>query len=331
MSAFGPRGRWSVAFLFAAIIVSSPLHAADAEIQQLPDEYESTSGMGGALNNGGYAANDPVSAIRANPALMTQQKQYLVAGGYHWPTEGREYYQASVVDSRTSNVAAGVTYTGYNEDYAYPNADHEVSRFDSPIVRRGVLGLAQSFGQLSMGVGGTYVEAHEIQRPDPWGPDRRVKGFGLNAGGAYNFGNGLSAGAAVENVSNKKIRDYAPKTLKGGLAYAVDQNIVAMIDYRQRDRVAGFEGGLIDFDRPASEVADLEAEEMGIASFSAGVAQYLRILGSYAMAMKDERRSAGAGLVLTGNNFTLSYALSRPYMSRGTTHQAITLGVDIAM
>src|SRR5262245_12398472 len=143
--------------------VAGSAAAVEQEIRQIPDEYETTSGHGVAMNNAGYAANDPISAIRANPALMAQQKAYQVSGGYHWPMEGREYFQAAVVDSKTSNVAAGVCYTGYTDDYAYARDDDRASKFDSPIIRRGVLGLAQTFGQLQMGIGGTYVEGHALQ------------------------------------------------------------------------------------------------------------------------------------------------------------------------
>lgn len=308
--------------------------AVDASLErQIPSEYEATSGPGVALNNGGYAANDPVTAIRANPALMALQKRYTVSGGYHWPVEGREFFQAAVVDGKTSNIVAGASYTGYTDNYEYHNDRNvEASRFDSPVVRRGVFGLAQSFGAFSAGIGAIYVESHRTASTrDPMDPgDQRVKGVGLTGGGAYTFANGLAAGASIENGSNRKIKDYAPKTTKAGLAYTLSPGIIAMADYRIRERVAEFEEGVTDPDA-SLDSPPLKAEEMGILSFSAQVQDYLRLLGSYAKSQSDDRQAVAGGVALTSQNFSLSYTMARPYMSRSTTHQAVALSLDVAM
>lgn len=325
------RCRGTAAVFWIGLALSSSALGVEQELRQIPDEYESTSGHGVALNNAGYAANDSVSAVRANPSLIAQSKQYTIAGGYHWPVAGREYYQAAVVDSKQASIAAGVSYTGYTDDYAYARLDEDASRYDSPIVRRGVLALAQPFGALSMGIGATYVEGHQLwSTKSPWEDDDRVKGIGLNFGVAYGLGGGLSLGAAVENTSNRKIKDYAPRTYKAGLAYALKPGVVAMADWRQRDRVAEFEGGIVDPDAPSS-TDDLEPEQLAIASLSSQVQEFLRLIASYAQGIGDERRSLAGGVALTSQNFSLSYTMARPYMSRSTTHQAVTLSLDVAM
>ena len=154
--------------------------------------------------------------------------------------------------------------------------------------------------------------------------------MGLNAGANYALGNGFSLGGAVENASNRKIKDYAPKTYKTGLAYSVKPGSVAMLDYRQRDRVAEFEGGVVDPEATDDEVK-LVPEQLGIASFSAQVDEAIRLLASYAQAIGDDRRSLAGGVALTSQNFSLSYTVARPYMRRSTTHQAVTLSLDVAM
>src|SRR5262245_51440873 len=85
----------TVAAVALACLGAAPVWAVDAE-KRIPAEYESTSALGVAMNNGGYAANDPHAAVRANPALLSLEKQYSVSAGYHWPQSGREFYQASV-------------------------------------------------------------------------------------------------------------------------------------------------------------------------------------------------------------------------------------------
>jgi hypothetical protein len=315
----------------AAIVLASPALAVDQELRQIPDEYETTSGHGIALNNGGYASNDAISAIRANPALMAQEKRYTMSGGYHWPVSGREYYQAAVVDSKTSPIAAGVSYTGYTDDYSYAREDEHASRFDSPIVRRGVVGFAQNVGAAALGIGATYVEGHELwSQRSPWDDDRRVKGVGLNAGISYPVSSVLSLGAAVENASNRKIKDYAPKTYKASAALGLQPGVVATLDYRQRDRVSEFEAGVVDPD--AVDAAEsLSAEQLGIAGISAQVQDFVKLIASYAQAFGDDRRSLAGGVALTSQHFSLSYTMARPYMTQSTSHQAVTLSLDVAM
>lgn len=324
----------SVVALAISVAASAlPAFAADVELRQIPDEYESTSGQGTGLNNAGYAANDVISAIRANPALIAAQKQYTVSAGYHWPIAGRDYYQAAVVDSKTSPTAAGLSYTGYLDDYEYYRQDGEASKYDSPIIRRGVVGFAQNFGRLSLGAGATYVEGHALQSKAAQTDDyeQRVRGFGMNLGMAYGIGNGFSAGASVENASNRKIRDYAPKTYRAGIAYAVNPNILAMVDYRQRDRVAEFEAEPLDLTKPATDEDELAAEQMMLASVSAQLQSFFRVMASYGQEVGGERRSIAGGASVVSSNFSLSYTTSRPYMARATSHQAISLGLDVAL
>ncbi len=318
-------------------LVSAPAFAEES--RHIPDEYETTSGHGIAMNNAGYAANDGYTAVRANPALLATQKEYTASAGFHWPVSGRDYFQAGIVDSKTSSVAAGVSYTGFQEDYAYPDSggpgNSTVSAYDSPVVRRGVVGVAQNFGALSFGIGATYVEANPIMHSEEWleGKDR-VKGTGLNFGVAAGLGKGLAVGGSVENASNRKIADYAPKTYRAGVAYQLSPVISGYLDARQRDRVAEFESDqIVSIGEPVSDSSDIldNPERMVIGSLVAQVQEFLRLVGSYGQSVTDERRSVAGGAVISSKNFSLSYTLARPYMKESATHQAVALSMQMAM
>lgn len=320
----------------AGIGFHSPVSvAADmALIGQIPDEYESISGHGIAMNNAGFASNDGASAIRANPALLALQKQYTVTAGYHWPSVGRDYFQAAVVDSQTSSVAAGVSYTGFSDDYEYFRENRDASPFDSPLIRRGSIGVAQSFGVLALGVGGTYVESRPTwsDRYRIAQTDKNIRGVGLNLGVAAPLTPEISVGGSVENVSNNKIKDYAPRTIRAGLAYSFTKMVVGFLDFRQRERVSEFEArSKVDLEAPDAEAQQLLPERMAIASFSAHLQDVLRLVGSYGQSLTDDRRSLAGGLAVVTKNFSLSYTVAQPYMKLSSAHQAVTLSLDMAM
>lgn len=323
--------------LYSIGIVLKPEEAVASNmsvIGQVPDEYESISGHGIAMNNAGFASNDGASAIRANPALLALQKQYTVTAGYHWPTVGRDYFQAAVVDSQTSPVAAGVSYTGFSNDYEYFRDNREASPYDSPLIRRGSIGIAQSFGVLALGVGGTYIESRPTwsERYRMAQADKNVRGVGLNLGVAAPLTPSISVGGSVENVSNNKLREYAPRTIRAGMAYSFSKMVVGFLDFRQRERVAEFEArSKVDLESPDADSPQLPPERMAIASFSAHLQDVLRLVGSYGQSLTDDRRSLAGGLAVVSKNFSLSYTVAQPYMKLSSAHQAVTLSLDMAM
>jgi hypothetical protein len=315
--------------IFAA--VTSAAEAAEVEITQIPDEYESNSAFSASMNNAGYAANDPHSAIRANPALLGTQKAYSVAAGYHWPVEGRDYFQASVVDTKTSKVAAGVSYTGFMDEYRYNDKDNpDVSRFDSPLEKRGVIAMAHPVGAGMVGVGATWVKSRPLYSSDERRAGQSVQGTGLNLGAVYPITPQLIFGAATENVSNSKIRNYAPKTHKTGVAYTSGA-FAGMLDFRQRERVQEFEGEQVSLGAAPASQAEEESERMAIATVTAKMQNYLKITGSYGHSLSDERKQLGGGISLESQGFALSYTANRPYLAKSSAHQSIALVLDIAM
>src|SRR5690606_16813666 len=97
-----------------------------------------------------------ISAVKLNPGLLPLQKEYAVSAGYNWPTSGREFFQAGVIDSQSSDIAAGFLYTGFGEDYG---EDPTVQGKDARTQRRASLALAMPLKKLSIGISGQYVEA----------------------------------------------------------------------------------------------------------------------------------------------------------------------------
>jgi hypothetical protein len=318
---------WIFLTLFS---LSAPVAmGTESVLTHIPDEYESNSAISPAMNNGGYAANDPHSAIRANPALLGTQKSYSVAAGYHWPVEGRDYYQASIVDTKTSAVAAGVSYTSFIDKFKY-NADNpDVSPFDSPLEKRGVVAFSHAVGKGTAGAGATYVSTRPVYRERLRGREGSIQGTGLNLGFAYPITTQLIIGGAVENMSNSKIKDYAPRTQKLGAAYIGGQ-FTANLDMRQRERVAEFESPITDIFKPEEKVND-EPEKMAIASVTGKLQNYLKIIGSYGQSLTDNRKQLGGGVSLESQNFILSYTANRPYLSKSSAHQSIALTLDISM
>jgi hypothetical protein len=312
------------------LLLTTSAVAAEAVVTQIPDEYESNSAFSASMNNAGYAANDPHSAIRANPALLGTQKSYSVAAGYHWPIEGRDYYQVSVVDTKTSAVAAGVSYTGFMDDYKYNNESNQnASPYDSPIEKRGVIAMAHPVGNGFAGVGATYVRAVPVYSSvERQAGKESIQGTGLNLGFSYPITDELIAGGSTENMSNSKIKDYAPKTHKAGIAY-VGPVFVGNFDFRQRERVTEFESEPVKIGEVST--FDDKPEKMAIASVTAKMQSYLKITGSYGQSLSDNRKQLGGGVSLQSQNFVLSYTANRPYLAKSTAHQSIALVLDISM
>lgn len=339
---FGPRlSRLAAAVSGATFFFGSiAFGEGSLQIRKIPDEYENTGGHGLALGDAGVAIASGVSAVRLNPAMLPLEKQYTVGADYHWPSRGREFYQAGVVDSKTSTVAAGFTYTGFMEDYEGKRSE-EIS--DSPVIRRFALGLGQSFGKLSLGANGEFVEAFD--KNDPTKVDQqRIKGTSFGMGAASLITPTLRVGGSVENLANKRIRDYAPRTMRvGGALLLAGGDVTTQLDYRHRDRLTRFESAPRlpvslrpaedgnSYEDPESSTQELKPEQMVIASVSARIYDHLRLLGAYGQALTDDRKSLSGGIALVNNKFALSYAASRPYMDSTAAHQAVHLSISIML
>jgi len=300
---------------------------------KLPDEYESAGGTSNGFGNGGVAITTGIAAVRTNPAMLSELKEYTVNMGYHWPTTGREFFQAGVVDSKTSNVAAGFSYTGFNDDYDKSQLGSVKLEYDSPIIKRAALAFAQPVGAMSAGIGGTYVEAHPLRGSEEFSRDqKKIKGYALNFGLAGYATQRIRWAVSTENISNKKIKDYAPTTYRVGGAYLVTGDQLSLhLDYKQRQKVAYFEAPEVNISTGEYSEEFVNTEKIVIASFSAKIYDLLRLLGAYGNVVEEDRQTLSGGIALINQKFSLSYTINKPNLKLAETHNSLNLGFAIAM
>jgi hypothetical protein len=310
--------------LSIALFSSSYLWAQN--IGKIPNEFESMGGHSLGFANGGVAA---ISEL--NPAMRSLEKKYEIIAGYHWPSYGREFYQVGVVDSKTSDVAAAILLTSPWQDYESPkllnnNLPKDSLYYDTPIIRRLSLAVAYSFSLLSMGLSGQYIESN-IE-----GSNKKGVTFGFGVAGLLTPT--LRFGASIENLNNSSvIKDVAPRTIRAGLAYLISGGTISIhADYRQRDRVPMETPSSIAFKKSTTDIHEAlsSSEKMAIASFSIRTQNLLRIVGGYGRSIdKSKRESAALGIALVKSIFSLSYLVSKPYLSDDTYHHAINMSYNI--
>jgi hypothetical protein len=326
------------------LILAKPTPALAVNIYgPVPDEYESSADHSLGFANSGVAAAGGLAAVKMNPAMLPLEKQYRVSGGYHWPSLGREFYQAGVVDSSSSAIAAGVVYTSSQEDYLKIGASPDLPETaedreellqatnDSPVKRRVSLGLGKAFSTFSLGIGGQFVEAWDQTNPN----GEMIKGNTLGMGAAGMIIPALRVAASVENMANDKIKDYAPRTFRAGLAMMIFAgNLTLHLDYRDRERVQT-EAPKIGTTNPLSETVapgGFTSEKMAVFSFSSRVQDVIRLLGAFGQSIGgDNRQTVSGGIAVVSSKVTMSYLVSRPYMSSSRLHQAVNMGLDVSL
>ena len=307
---------------------------ADEQVSagRIPEEYEAIGGHALGLGNGGAVALPEVSSVRANPAMLAMQKQYTMTGGYHWPTSGRDFYQVGVVDSKTSPIAAGLNYTGFLENYK-DFIETRGQSFDSSIDSRLSVGLAKVVEKLSVGVSAGMVSA--FKRVD--GKIVKVKGttFGLGVAGLMT--KWLRFGVSAENLSNRSVENYAPKTYRVGAALmSFGGNFTMHLDLRRRERVQGFEFDIDNrlYSSSSGTVDTIEEkrapEDSAVASFSVRVYDLVRLLGSYTQILESDRSAVSGGVALVQDEYSLSYNVSNSNLAQSGIHSNVNVNVSVA-
>ena len=325
----------------AVLLIGNATHAfAENKLNvglKLPEEYLSTGEHATAFANGGSLSSTGYSAVRANPAMLANEKQYAFGGGYHWPVAGREYYQAGIVDSKTSTMAAAVNYTSALEDYRGPwNKDGSVRPGESPVRRRIGVGLAQNLKKFSLGAAGQYVEAADPSKAFDDGADR-IKGFTFGLGMIGGITSTMRFGLSVENLANKKVAFAAPTIYRGGLAWAAAKDVMLYLDYRRREAVETFEAtppSLSIVDTGASGASgSLDSEQSLLAGASMKVYDLLRLsAGAGGSSSGGQATSTVAGgIALINKSFSLAYAVQRPDLKLAGIHHSVSLGLDMAL
>ena len=143
---------------YTGMVLALHVSVAIAEPRRIPDEFEIIGGSGLARSNTGVASDPDLGSILANPALMSLKRQYRVGGSYNWPSSGRDFYLAQVIDTVTSEFAAGLSYTGFSKEF---DRQFKAEELDSPIFRRTSLSFSRLVGRFSLGFTGTYLEGYE--------------------------------------------------------------------------------------------------------------------------------------------------------------------------
>jgi hypothetical protein len=293
----------------------------------LPTEYVSTPGLGLGLSNSGVAAFGGIEGIQINPALLSLQSQYMVSAGYYWPGQGRDFYQFGVLDSKTSSIAAAATYTSFAEEF---NAEKDLQNnneeiLDAQVRRRMRLGLAQKFSAFAVGISGQMLEAYRPSEDNPFEYET-LKGISINLGLAGGVTQELRYGLSVENLSNKKIKEYAPKQYRAGIAYNVNSDVTAHADYKQRERLE-IEAEPLPLAQSLTVPRD---EKTIITSFTARVYNVVRLLAAYGWELDERRQEMAGGLVIASDKMTISYLTRRPDLKESTSEQTINLSFEMS-
>lgn len=306
--------------------------------RRIPDEFETVGGHSLALSGGGIAALGGVSSIKTNPGMLPLEPQYTVGAGYNWPSMGRDFYQVGVVDSVTGDIAAGLIATGFNDDFDKEEPLDKEDGRDSNVEKRFTLAFAKAFNKLSLGISGQYVVGYEKNEDSL--DYKTKKGTTLGIGVAGFITKQLRFGASVENLTNRKMKDFAPQTIRVGLAYLLfSGNLSFHIDYRERERISYIEGDLSDqegislLSYSAKDIKGYDdPERMVYSSFSARIYNMLRLLGCYGYSLgDDDRQSLSGGIGLVHQRFSLSYSVMKPYLDYSELHNAINLNIQFSM
>ena len=314
-------------FLLAVLCSSLQAFAVD-----LPDEYTSVGASSIGLGYAGSVANNGVAAVILNPALIVLEKSYYLSAGYTWAKSGRNFYQAGVVDGKTTNVSAGMFYTGFHEEFDAQSFLHK--ELDAPIERRGVLAFSTMIAKIALGISGQYVEGyrfspainglqglHSVDHQYDDTDFSKVRGVTVGGGVAVALLPSLRLGASVANLGNRNVRDFSPRTIRAGIAYFPLQVVDLHLDYEERESVPLFAG---EQDTPT---------RLATASASITVYNMVKILCAYAHDLHAGLGDAGAvsaGFALTSDNVSLSYGFKKHFNDSGLQH-AVNLGFSVAI
>ncbi len=311
----------------------------------VPEEYLSTGGHSLAFGGSVASGMGGASAIRANPALLSIEKEYTVNGAYHWPVAGRDFYQLGVVDGKTSAVAAGFSYTGALDQYQGiaggndPSYQGQQSRIDlsqdTPVIRRASLAFSVPIGQIYAGFGGGYVEARPPAETFSDDATQKIKGFTMGAGLAAQLSPALRIGLAAENLANKKVQYAAPTIYRAGISYFLGDTASFHGDLRRRQAVSLYEGraSSLSLETGMNDDASVSSEDLFNVSASVKIYDLLRLVASAGQAKDglESRQQVAGGVSLINQKFSFSYQAMRPNVALETVHHALSLGIEVAM
>lgn len=298
-----PARRWLIAL---SLLLSSPALAAQ-------DLLGSRSlGMGGTLR----ASPSADSAILLNPAGMGLFRAYNINALYSYRgSDAGSLVNASIVDSFTAKIAAGLSYSFIHASpskyFALPTGAYALS--STLNTHEAALALAYPLGDVFfIGLTGRYVYQSVDQPADvpAAGKIDSINGFTMDAGAILRPWSSLSIGVTGQNLIGIS-KDYYPRLLGMGIAYALGTRFNAEFD----------------------SVLNFSTAESVKASYHVGGELFLG--GSYAIRagyMYDMLRSANyvtGGLGLVSSKISLDFGLRQ--MVSGGADTTIAFSVRLAL
>lgn len=259
------------AVLLLAVLVAAP--AGAVEELPTPGAPDLSRARALALGNAFRAVATSNDAIFLNPAGMAVGQRYAVDGSFTLsPAVDGKLWSFSVVDSKTSAIAAGAAYSVLRGDGLEGPVKGSVAN----------LGIAVPLAGIgSLGFGGKYLK---FDRPDP------SNAVTLDVGLLLRLAGQLSAAAVAYNVIDVR-SDEAPFGAGFGLSYGDDVTF----------RLAG--DVTLDLSRDESTPATVHA---GAEYFVAGGLP-LRIGFRRDVEASENHVSGGLGLVSPGFGVDLAY------------------------
>ena len=336
-----------IASLLIAQFYTTPSWANEStSVGYYSDDLEAYGGESGAYSGGGSGVFNDIEAIRASPALIASSQDYRIGASFHWPTFGRSFYQAGVVDG-TSTIKAGFLYTApLNRSYQDPHEDssllksythRQAALWGMRTIQKFNLTLAQALGdKLMLGITGAYIQG--MQRPYRSFKLEPTNGVTLGFGLAAHITPTITLAAAVENLNNHALTDLAPIIYRVGGSGTILKNIVRLYaDYLHRERVRS-EWVLIHPKNTTSEPnwqslfehrSSLSAYEQSIVGgIEVTLEKMLRLIGSYRHEVSTngfDRQSFGGGISINSELYKISYTIKQSNLNHTKLHQTVSL------
>lgn len=307
------RYHWYLGVLFA--LFSTAL----AQGAVLSEEFGAAGGNANGFANGGSVADSGVESVKLNPAMLALAKKYSLGGSYHFPSGGRDFYKAGIVDSTTSRIAAGFTYTGFAEPTSQTLAG-EVAVDGRYVDRRMSLGLAIPTRFMAFGVTGQWTEAAPLKAgsDSELDPKQVIRGLTWNVGVVGLLSSGVRAGLSVEGLGSSEIKEYAPNVLRAGIAVTA---------------LAGLGGVHLDFVQTSSTEVGGVDEQTAISSFSMKVYDFFRLNGAYGKDVHAgaDRETAALGISFVAPRVSLSFNKSAKDLRTGWNQDSVNMNLELAM
>ncbi len=294
----------------------------------LPDEIEAVGGMGAAQSHAGVAFASDLSALSLNPAMLFKNQAYEVSGTYYWPSIGRPFYKAGIIDGLTSKTVAAFEYTGFAQDF---DESSKLKKSDSSVLKRGSVGISIPTDFFALGLAAHYIEAN-LGEGEPLAESSLKKDFTLGLGLAAFLTDEIRIGISTQNLNNERVSRVAPTVSRAGFAWEDKQGNVSLgLEYRRRERDLFYElPEAVDGLALAEEQKEAyqQPEQMVVGNLQVKTFDVVRIFASYGKSLDQiEREQAGGGVGLFHRTFSLAYALHKNLPSEQRVQSSLSFSL----